>query len=149
MEESFADLPEEERPTPEEQAFATEAQVATVGAGWFQDFLTFDPAPYLRDLTVPLLAVYGGRDLQVPAEQSEGPLRELMREASNEDATIVVFDGLNHLMQPAETGGIEEYGQIETTIAPEVLELLAGWLSERFGEPWPAQAASAPRYWTR
>jgi pimeloyl-ACP methyl ester carboxylesterase len=135
MEESFADLPEEERPTLQEQAFLTEAQVASLEAGWFQDFLSFDPAPYLRTLTVPLLAIYGERDLQVPPEQSEGPLRELMREANNEDATIVVFDGLNHLMQPAQTGGIEEYGVIETTIAPEVLELLAGWLSERFKDP--------------
>ena len=44
--------------------------------------------------------------------------------------TVVEFDGLNHLFQRATTGGIAEYGQIETTFEPEALEAMGVWLAE-------------------
>jgi uncharacterized protein len=114
-------------PSPEEREAAVAMQLASLDAGWFRDFLTFDPRPFLAALDVPLLAIYGTLDLQVPSEQSAPALRELADEAGL-DVTIEVFDGLNHLLQPATTGGIEEYGVIETTIAPEVLERIVEWL---------------------
>ena len=40
----------------------------------------------------------------------------------------MVFPGLNHLFQTAKTGQISEYGQIEETLAPEVMETIAGWI---------------------
>ena len=36
--------------------------------------------------------------------------------------------GLNHLLQPCTTGSPDEYGHIETTIAPEVLEGIVRWM---------------------
>lgn len=42
---------------------------------------------------------------------------------------------LNHMFQHAETGGIEEYGAIEETISPEVLDIITGWIRERFARP--------------
>ena len=38
--------------------------------------------------------------------------------------------GLNHLFQHATTGAVSEYDQISETIAPEVLELIAEWISK-------------------
>jgi hypothetical protein len=38
------------------------------------------------------------------------------------------LDNLNHLFQPCETGAISEYGQIEETISPEVLEIMTEWI---------------------
>ncbi len=92
--------------------------------------LAYDPAPALSALTVPVLAVYGGRDLQVPPAQSEPVLRSLL--AANPDATVQTFPTLNHLMQPATTGSPTEYAAIETTIDPQVLELYVSWLQQRF-----------------
>lgn len=92
--------------------------------------LTYDPAPALSALSVPVLAVYGGRDLQVPPAQSEPVLRSLL--AANPDATVQTFPTLNHLMQPATTGSPTEYAEIETTIDPPVLELYVSWLQQRF-----------------
>ena len=40
--------------------------------------------------------------------------------------------GLNHLFQHASKGTVQEYGEIEETIAPEVLELIGAWINERF-----------------
>ena len=33
----------------------------------------------------------------------------------------------NHLLQPCTTGSPDEYGQIETTISPEVLDIIVNW----------------------
>lgn len=41
------------------------------------------------------------------------------------------FPGLNHLMQPAGSGLPSEYSTIETTIAPEVLDYVKDWLTQR------------------
>jgi len=116
---------------PEAQRLGTEEIDAQAAATLdLSTFLLFDPAPALRDLRVPVLAFFGEKDLQVPPAQSEGPMRELL--AADPDATVQTFPGLNHLMQPTATGAITEYGTIETTIAPEVLDAVTAWLTERF-----------------
>lgn len=126
--EQLADVPAEHQPSEEEIEFLVDGSVNRS----FQAFLLFDPQPLLRELTVPLLAIYGGRDLQVPPQQSVGPLEEALSAAGNPDYTIEVFPELNHLLQPAETGLPDEYGQITTTMDPAVLELLEEWLQARF-----------------
>ena len=42
------------------------------------------------------------------------------------------FEGLNHLFQHCETGEVKEYGQIEETFSPEVLDALSAWIRARF-----------------
>jgi pimeloyl-ACP methyl ester carboxylesterase len=95
-----------------------------------RSLLSYDPAPALQSLTVPVLAVFGGKDLQVPAEQNEPIMRELL--AGNPDATVQTMPNLNHLMQPATTGLPTEYAGIATTIDPSVLDLYVSWLRQRF-----------------
>lgn len=122
--EQTASLPEDLRPTPEqiEETLPVSPNLRA--------FVAYDPAPALAALRVPVLAVYGDRDLQVPPAQSEPALRAAL--AGNPDTTIQTFAGLNHLMQPAATGALAEYETIETTIDPAVLDLVAAWLRERF-----------------
>lgn len=132
VKESFAAMAESEKPSEELQAQIIETQVANVANPYFRNVMVFDPQPYLRELRLPVLAFYGSKDIQVDAEQSLEPLRAALQEAANSDVTLKVFEGLNHLMQPAVTGAISEYGDIEITIAPEVLEFVIAWLRERF-----------------
>ncbi len=122
--EQTADLPEGRRPSPE----AIEAQLPVTPS--YRSFVAYDPAPALSALRVPVLAFYGDKDLQVPSSQSEPAARTLL--AGNPDTTIRTFPGLNHLMQPTSTGALAEYATIETTTAPEVLDLVTGWLRERY-----------------
>jgi len=42
---------------------------------------------------------------------------------------------LNHLFQTATTGAPSEYVTIDETISPQVLDLLASWITERFAHP--------------
>ena len=95
-----------------------------------RSLLSYDPAPALQALTVPVLAVYGGRDLLVPPVQNEPVLRQLL--AANPGATVQTFPNLNHLMQPATTGLPTEFATVETTIDPAVLDLYVSWLQQHF-----------------
>ncbi len=107
-----------------------DAQLPGLVSTYIRSFLVHDPAPSLAALTAPVLAVYGGKDLQVPADQSVPPLTALL--AANEDVTITTIPELNHLMQPAVTGLPGEYQSIETTLSTEFLDLLSQWLAARF-----------------
>jgi pimeloyl-ACP methyl ester carboxylesterase len=89
---------------------------------------TYDPEPALRALQVPALAFFGSKDIQVPPSLNE-PLMSRFLEG-NADATVHVFEGANHLMQPATSGTPDEYAQITTTIDPDVLTYVTTWLEE-------------------
>ncbi|WP_228002989.1 alpha/beta hydrolase family protein [Nocardia australiensis] len=97
---------------------------------YFAALVGYDPAPALQAMRVPVLAFYGGKDLQVPAAQNEQPMRTNL--SADPDATVLTFPGLNHLMQPTETGKPSEYSTIETTTSPEVLSYITTWLTQRF-----------------
>jgi hypothetical protein len=45
--------------------------------------------------------------------------------------TIKEFPGLNHLFQTCKTGAVSEYGAIEETLAPAVLETIGNWILKR------------------
>ncbi len=101
-------------------------QTAVLTTVWFRHLLTFDPRPTLRRVDVPVLALFGELDLQVPPQQNEPALEEALRE--NTRVTIRVLEGLNHLFQTAKTGRMEEYGVIEETFAPAALSLVSDWI---------------------
>lgn len=98
---------------------------------WFRYFLRYDPAPNLGRITVPVLALNGSLDRQVPPGENLPAIRAALK--ANRDVTIVELPGLNHLFQTAATGAVGEYRDIEETVAPLVLETIAGWINKRFG----------------
>ncbi len=100
---------------------------------WFRSFLAFDPAESLRLLRVPVLAIFGERDLQVPPKDTLPAIRSAIEEAGNNDATIKEMPALNHLFQTCETGALSEYGLIEETISPAALELVTTWIRKKAG----------------
>ncbi len=126
LEQYSATLPEAQRLTPQQ----IEATAQAHSQPSMRSFVTYDPGPALDALDIPVLAVFGGKDLQVPPAQSEPVLRQ--RLADHPDATIRTFPQLNHLMQPATTGSPDEYATIETTISPEVLDAVTQWLRARY-----------------
>ncbi|HSJ25705.1 MAG TPA: alpha/beta hydrolase [Longimicrobiales bacterium] len=112
-----------------------EAQATAVSTPWFRQFLQLDPRPVLGRLQVPTLALFGGLDLQVPAEPNAEAMRTALAAAGNPDYTVRVMPGLNHLFQTARTGLPGEYITIEETFAPAALTAVSGWILERFGAP--------------
>lgn len=97
---------------------------------WLRTFLVLDPVPYLSKLRVPVLALSGERDLQVPRDNV--PLLErAFQRGGNRDAKVVLVPGVNHLFQHTATGAPAEYSTIEETFAPEALQLVTDWIAAR------------------
>jgi fermentation-respiration switch protein FrsA (DUF1100 family) len=104
------------------------AQIKALTSPWMRYFLTYDPATALRKLTIPVLAINGSLDLQVPPAQNLPPIRKALAEAGNKRAEVDELPGLNHLFQTAKTGSPSEYGQIEETMSPVALDKIASWI---------------------
>ena len=108
------------------------AQVAAFQSPWMRWFLAHDPASSWERVTVPVLALFAGLDVQVDVEQNRAALEAALAEAGNDDLTIVVLDDANHLFQRAVTGGPDEYLRLDMAFAPGFLESISSWLVERF-----------------
>jgi pimeloyl-ACP methyl ester carboxylesterase len=126
--EAFEALPEEQREGIDPDEYF-EMRVASVQNPWFRFFLTYDPAPALRDVRCPVLAVTGENDLQAPPDPNLALIGDALNEAGNEHVTLMELPGLNHLFQTSETGAPSEYGQIEETMSPLLLEAVADWIN--------------------
>jgi fermentation-respiration switch protein FrsA (DUF1100 family) len=94
---------------------------------WLYRFVQLDPLAKVEKVAGrPVWAANGTKDLQVDAEQNLGRLDALKRD----EITTLRFEGMNHLFQPCTTGLTTEYGQIETTLAEEVMTTLVAWLNQ-------------------
>lgn len=98
---------------------------------WFRYFITFDPAPVLRRVKVPVLALNGELDLQVAWKENLDLIAAALKEGKNKDYTVKSFPRLNHLFQTSKTGLLSEYVQIEETTSPEVLKTISHWIIKR------------------
>ncbi len=104
-----------------------------VNSPWFRFFLSYDPRPTLEKVKVPVLAIGGSKDLQVPAKQNLAEIAKALHEGGDKDVTTVLLPGLNHLFQKAETGAPSEYAQIPETMDPSALSTVTDWIVKRFG----------------
>lgn len=109
-----------------EKAF--EAGLPQLCDPWWRFFIRYDPGPQLRFVDCPILALFGGRDLQVPVDPNAF-MMELYIARDGGKNEVKVFPDVNHLFQRAKTGAIDEYGRLEETISPEVLEYMTEWLA--------------------
>jgi pimeloyl-ACP methyl ester carboxylesterase len=107
-------------------AASADALANPVTSRWAREAFAYDPVPALRQLKIPVLALNGSLDLQVPAEDDLGPIRAALQ--GNPRATIVELPNLNHLFQTAKLGTPAEYGDIEETFAPAALKTIADWV---------------------
>jgi pimeloyl-ACP methyl ester carboxylesterase len=108
-----------------------EGQVQMTLTPWFRHFLDYDPRPALRKVTCPVLALNGEKDLQVDAKTNLKAIAAALREGGNKDVTTQEMPHLNHLFQTCKTGSVSEYGAIEETLAPVVLDTIATWILKR------------------
>ena len=93
--------------------------------------LRFDPTKLYPTIQCPVLALNGEKDLQVTAEENIRSIENGLRSARNKKVETKIYPDLNHLFQTAKTGLPTEYGQIEETISPLVLEDIADWLQKQ------------------
>jgi pimeloyl-ACP methyl ester carboxylesterase len=95
---------------------------------WMYYFLRYDPAVDLKNIKCNVLALNGSKDLQVPSKVNLAAI-ELNINNPGKIKQVIEMPNLNHLFQNCLTGNITEYGEIQETISPEVLEKMNEFLT--------------------
>ena len=101
-------------------------------ARWMRDFLAYDPVPVLARISVPVLAITGGQDVQVPPDD----VAAIGRLVRGPFEGHVVGD-LSHLLRP-DPGSVGPRGYkraVRRPVSPEVLNLITAWV----GQHWVSQ----------
>lgn len=104
------------------------AVVTQIQMPYLDHFLSLDARSILGNVKCPVLALNGTKDSQVDYESNLSAIRKYL--PANSKNYIETIEGVNHLFQHCETGQVTEYRTIEETIAPEVLEIIANWMSD-------------------
>lgn len=109
---------------------ASEQLVKSVSGKWFRYFLQFDPAPYIKKLSCKVLALNGGKDLQVIASQNIPGIEKALKKSKASVKDIKVLDGMNHVFQTCKKCTLPEYGELEETFSPVALKEMSDWLNK-------------------
>jgi uncharacterized protein len=105
-------------------------QGTRVNARWFRDFIRFDPKPALQRLTVPVLAITGGHDLQVPPDD----VPAMGRLVSGPFEGHVVGD-VSHILRPdPDSIGPRNYRRaVKAPVSPDVMSIVTTWVTRLWG----------------
>ena len=104
---------------------------------WYRLYIDYDPAPALAAVRCPILFFVGEKDLQVLAPENLKAAEAAKRKGNNSDFTVMSLPNINHALQTCRTGAPSEYGSIEETIAPVVLDLIGDWIVKRTSRAKP------------
>jgi len=108
-------------PVPE----ALNGQVEIVTRPVFRSLLHFDMPAVLQQLSCPVLAMYGDKDILVAADPNGSAMTDAFKKAMNADATVKVWPGLSHSFTET-TNGIDPVNN--DTIDPRVLDFIRDWV---------------------
>jgi pimeloyl-ACP methyl ester carboxylesterase len=102
---------------------------------WFQSYLAFDPARVVRNIEQPLLIAHPMLDTQVAPANADS-LEQLARARRRGTTEVVRVPGINHLLVPAKTGEVEEYGTLtDRTVSRDLVTALTAWLEKALTAP--------------
>ncbi|WP_328649343.1 lysophospholipase [Amycolatopsis sp. NBC_00348] len=107
---------------------ATRVAGFPVNARWTRELLAHDPRPDLADIRVPVLAITGGKDVQVDAAD----LAEIRRLVPGE-AEVHRIPDLTHLLRrDAGRASVRSYRrQLRRPVDADLLAQVSGWLANR------------------
>lgn len=95
---------------------------------WGREFLKYRAKDYFKNCKVPVLAINGAEDIQVPAASNNKAFLKWLKQSKNKNSEAVILPGLNHLFQHCRQCNIEEYATIEETFAEEVMQKMVEWM---------------------
>ncbi|SHN11367.1 alpha/beta hydrolase family protein [Mucilaginibacter sp. OK098] len=95
---------------------------------WMRYFITYNPENDLVKVRCPVLAINGGKDMQVLAPSNLSLIKEVLTKGGNKDFEVKALPGLNHLLQAATTGDMSEYEKIDETMSPAAMKIISDWI---------------------
>jgi pimeloyl-ACP methyl ester carboxylesterase len=127
----YREILEREKSPKEDIDKAVSQLKATFGEStytWLRFFLFTDPSAFWKKVKCPVLALNGEKDVQVAAHENLPAIEKAVRSSGNKAVKAMQLPGLNHLFQHCKTGLPAEYGEIEETFSPEVLQIISDWI---------------------
>ena len=89
-----------------------------------------DPAPALRELRTPTLALFGELDDNIVAEKNQMAWESALRTGGNRDYTLRILPGTDHMMLEAKVGNNAEMPTLRR-FAPAYFLAVRDWLAKR------------------
>jgi pimeloyl-ACP methyl ester carboxylesterase len=89
-----------------------------------------DPAPTLRRLQTPTLAIFGALDNNIMAEKNKAAWESALKAGGNPDYTLRVLPNANHLQLEAKIGSNAEMPSLRRFV-PEYAATVHDWLAKR------------------
>jgi pimeloyl-ACP methyl ester carboxylesterase len=100
---------------------------------WFYSFLTFNPEKAMDETRQPVVIVQGELDTQVmPHHADKLGVMARERKGAKVPVEVVKVPGVNHLLVPAKTGDVSEYGSLgpDAKVSPQVTSAIANFLTK-------------------
>ena len=125
-------LPEDERESKEKMIRDNiSASMETLNSPWMNFFVNYDPREAIEQMDCPVFAIIGSKDTQVIPELNVPEIRKALEKSGNQNFEIVELEGLNHLFQKCETGGMSEYASIDETFNVKALKQIGDWIRKQ------------------
>lgn len=97
----------------------------------FQSLLAFDPLDVVSKVRQPMLFVHGALDRQVPVSHLDTLAGTARTKSKSKVVEAVSVRGTNHLLVPATTGEVSEYGSLtDRMVSRDVTSAISGWLGK-------------------
>lgn len=90
----------------------------------------FDPLASLKKNRSAVLGLFGALDVSTPPTLAARNMDEALRSAGQTDVTVRTFEGANHPLMEARTGGNAEVPTL-TRMAPGLFDMLRLWIGAR------------------
>jgi len=97
-------------------------------APWIHFFVSYDPEKDLSKVKCAVLAINGEKDTQVNAAENLAAIKRILIANGNKHFDVEAIPGLNHLLQTANTGQVDEYSEIQETMSPVALKIISDWI---------------------
>jgi uncharacterized protein len=90
----------------------------------------YDPAPTLRQLQLPVLAVFGGLDNNIMPEKNKAAWEAALKSSGNRDYGLLILQKANHIMFEARVGSNAEMPSLQGFV-PAYFTTIDRWLDKR------------------
>jgi len=108
-----------------------EELIRLLSAPCFATTTIYEPRKYLPPIACPVLALYGSKDVHVPAREHIEEIDRIRKAGTHKDFTVMEIPDVNHLFQRCTTGFPTEYLTIDHDISPHVLDIITDWVGHR------------------
>jgi pimeloyl-ACP methyl ester carboxylesterase len=98
--------------------------------GFIRRLYFYDPAPTLRRLQVPTLALFGEKDNNILAEKNKTAWESALKVAGNRDYTVRILPKANHIQLEAKVGSNAEMASLQRFV-PDYATTIRDWLAPR------------------